>query len=248
MTWLQLFRSELRKLTTTKMPWAFVVVLVVLAGITAMAILFGTDADGSKAFIATAEDQQSLLAFSVNAMMGAGLFGAIAAAREYSHNTVVPTFLVAPRRYRTMLAQYAAIMVGGIVLAIVGGALIVTTGVITIPMADQEMLISFEVFSQLIAASALGGGIGAVLGAGIGALVRNTGGAVAAAVLVFIIAPPLIVQFTASAVDWIPATMLNVISGVGTGPGVAASIAGLVAWAVVPALIGMVAVQRRDVI
>jgi hypothetical protein len=110
------------------------------------------------------------------------------------------------------------------------------------------MLISFEVFSQLIGASALGGAVGAVLGGGIGALVRNTGGAVTAAVLVLIIVPPVVVQLTSAAADWVPATLLNVISGVGAGPGVAASIAALIGWAAVPALIGMAAVQRRDVI
>jgi len=39
--------------------------------------------DGSKSFVATAADQQSLMAFAFNAMLGTALFGAIAAAREY---------------------------------------------------------------------------------------------------------------------------------------------------------------------
>ena len=59
-------------------------VLVAISGLTAIAVILGTDMDGSKAFIATADDQQSLMAFAVNAMMGASLFGAIAVAREYA--------------------------------------------------------------------------------------------------------------------------------------------------------------------
>ncbi len=105
MTIRRLIRSELRKLTTTKMPWAFLAVLVVLAGINAFAVIAGTDFDGSKAFISTAADQQSLMAFAANAFAIAGLFGAIAVAREYGHHTVVPTFLAAPRRARAVLAQ-----------------------------------------------------------------------------------------------------------------------------------------------
>lgn len=43
MTWARLVRSELRKLTTTKMPWAFLAVLIVLAALTATAVVIGTD-------------------------------------------------------------------------------------------------------------------------------------------------------------------------------------------------------------
>jgi hypothetical protein len=85
MTMTRLIRSELRKLTTTKMPWAFLAVLAVIAALNAFAVVSGTDMDGSKAFIATEADQQSLMAFAFNAFMGAGLFGAIAVAREATH-------------------------------------------------------------------------------------------------------------------------------------------------------------------
>jgi hypothetical protein len=109
MTWLRLVRGELRKLTTTKLPWGFLAVLAVIAGIDAAVVVFGTDMDGSKGFIATAADQQSLMAFAFNAMLGTALFGAIAVAREYGHNTVVPTFLTTPRRARAVLAQLTAV-------------------------------------------------------------------------------------------------------------------------------------------
>ena len=72
MTWLRLVRGEIRKLTTTKLPLGFLAVLVLIAGIDAAVVVFGTDMDGSKAFIATAADQQSLMAFAFNAMLGTG--------------------------------------------------------------------------------------------------------------------------------------------------------------------------------
>ncbi len=106
MTWFRLLRSELRKLTSTRMPLAFLAVLAVIAAINAFAVIAGTDMDGSKAFISTAADQQSLMAFAANAMIIAGLFGAIAVAREYGHGTVVPTFLVSPRRYRAWFGSW----------------------------------------------------------------------------------------------------------------------------------------------
>ena len=66
-----LLRAELRKLTSTKLPWAFVAVLVAIAAINAFAVIAGTDMDGSKAFIATAADQQSLTAFAAIAIWAA---------------------------------------------------------------------------------------------------------------------------------------------------------------------------------
>ena len=107
--WPRLVRAELRKITSTKMPWIFVAVLVVIAAINGAAVVFGTDMDGSKGFIATADDQRSLMAFAANAFMGATLFGAIAVARGYAYGTVVPTFLASPRRHRAVLAQLTVV-------------------------------------------------------------------------------------------------------------------------------------------
>jgi len=246
--WLKLVRGELRKLTTTSMPWAFVAVLVVIAAINAAAIIWGTDADGSKAFISTAEDQLSLLAFGANAMLITGLFGAIAVSREYGHGTVVPTFLTTPRRTRAVLAQLTAVFVGGGVLGLVGAGLILVTGAISIPAVDYEFMLSAGTVTRILAAAVLAGGLGAVLGAGIGALVRNTGGAVVGAVLVLLILPPLAVQLASGAAFWIPGTLVSVLSGVVDDPGLPAALLALAAWSLVPAVIGLAAVQKRDVV
>ncbi len=69
MTSINLVRSELRKLTTTRMPLAFLAVLGAIAVTNGIAVAFGTDMDGSKAFISTAADQQSLMAFAANALI-----------------------------------------------------------------------------------------------------------------------------------------------------------------------------------
>jgi hypothetical protein len=248
MTWLRLVRSELRKLTTTRMPWAFVAVLAVLAATTALAVVMGTDMDGSKAFISTAADQQSLFAFGWNALVVAALFGAIATSREYGHLTVVPTFLVAPRRRRTMLAQYAALLLAGAALGLVGEGLTLVGGAIALPLTDYGFLVPAGTVARLVATTAVAGSIGAVIGGGVGALVRNTGGAVASTVVVLLIAPPLVVQLASASAQWIPDTLVPVLSGLGSGPSLPAALAALAAWALVPALAGIVAVQRRDIV
>ena len=247
-TMLRLVRAELRKLTTTKLPWGFLVVLVVIAGLDAAVVAFATDLDGSKTFVATARDQQSLMAFAFNAMMGTSLFGAIAVAREYGHHTVVPMFLTSPNRTRAVLAQLIAILVGGAALAFVGQALVVAGVALALPSTDHGFLVSGGDLVQLFAATTLAGAIGATLGAGLGALIRNVGGAVTAAVLAVFLVPPLTVQLFSDAAFWIPTSLFAVISGVSTDVSLWAALVAIGAWALVPAAAGLVAVQRRDVV
>jgi ABC-type transport system involved in multi-copper enzyme maturation permease subunit len=245
---LRLVRAEFSKLTTTKLPWGFLVVLVVIAGLDAAVVAFATDMDGSKGFVSTAADQRSLMAFAFNAMMGTSLFGAIAVAREYGHHTVVPMFLTSPTRTRAVLAQLIAILVGGAALAFVGQALVVAGVALALPSTDHGFLVSGGDLVQLFAATTLAGAIGATLGAGLGALIRNVGGAVTAAVLAVFLVPPLTVQLFSDAAFWIPTSLFAVISGVSTDVSLWAALVAIGAWALVPAAAGLVAVQRRDVV
>ena len=248
MTVKRLLRSELRKLTSTKMPLAFIAVLVVIAALNAFAVISGTDMDGSKAFISTEADQQSLMAFAFNAFMGSGLFGAIAVAREYGHHTVVPTFLASPRRHRAVLAQLTAVALGGAVLSLIGVGLTVIAIAVALPTTEYGFLVSGGNVAQVVAASAFAGAAGAVLGAGIGSIVRNVGGAVTLAVFTFMVAPPLVVQLANETASWMPANLANVLSGTVDDVSQPAAIAAMVAWAAVPAVVGLLTVQRRDVV
>jgi len=248
MTWLRLVNAEMHKLTTTKLPWAFLVVLVAISAITATAVIFGTDMDGSKAFISTAADQKSLVAFAANALMGAGLFGALAVAREYGHGTVVPSFLTEPRRHRAVLAQFAAVMIAGGLLGLMGSALTIAGVALSLPTTEYGFMVSAGGVAQVIAASGFAAAAGALIGASIGALIRNTGGSVAAAVVVLIVAPPMIVQLANGAASWVPDTLTKVASGVANDVALAPALAALAAWAIVPAVIGLFVVQRRDVV
>ena len=248
MTWVRLVRGEIRKLTTTKMPWVFLVVVFVIAAIDAAVVVFGTDMDGSKAFIASGADQQSLMAFAFNAMLGTALFGTIAVAREYGHGTVVPTFLTSPRRPRAVLAQQIAVSLTGAALALIGQVLVIAAVVLALPSTDYGFMVSAGDLTQLLAASALAGAIGALLGAGLGAIIRNLGGAVAMVVLVLFVIPPLAAQLVTDAVSWIPTTLFSVISGVTAEVSLWAALMAVTVWAIVPAAVGLMAVQERDVV
>jgi ABC-2 type transport system permease protein len=99
-----------------------------------------------------------------------------------------------------------------------------------------------------VVASMFAGAVGAVLGAGIGSVVRNTGGAVTGTFLFVVIAPTLIAQFASSAASWVPGTLAGVLSGVGHEVALPAAVAAIAAWALVPAVLGLVSVNKRDVV
>lgn len=245
---INLIHSELRKLTTTRMPMAFGAVLVLLAAVNGFAVAAGTDMDGSKTFISTGIDQQSLMAFAANAMMLAGLFGATAAAREYADNTTIATYLTTPDRPKALRAQLAAIAAGGGVLGLAGTALTIIGVAVSLPLTDYGFMVSAGGVVQVLLASAWAGAAGAVLGAGIGTVVRNTGGAVTGAVVALVIAPPLVVQMASGAADWVPTTLALVASGVAEGTSTAAAVTAIGLWALIPAAVALWSVQHRDIV
>ncbi len=248
MNTVNLVRSELLKLTTTRMPLVFAGVLGALAIINGIAVAAGTDMDGSKGFIATAADQQSIMAFASNALLLSAFFGATAAARVYANSTVIATFLETPNRARAIRAQLIAVAIGGAVLGVVGAALTITAVAVTLPTTDFGFFVSATGVAEVVAASAWAGAAGAVLGAAIGTVVRNTGGAVTGTVLALVIAPPLVVQLTDSAARWVPSTLANVASGVATDTGRLSSVIAIGVWAIVPAAVAIWSVTRRDVV
>ncbi len=248
MNWRRTVRAELRKLTSTRMPLAFVLVFIVIGAATAVAVAFGTDMDGSKTFISTAADQQSLMAFAANSVVIGALFGAIAVAREYGHGTVVLTFLTTPERRAAVLAQLGAAFIAGCVLGLVGAGVSAGSVAIGLTATEYGFMVPATDVLRVLAASALAGGVGAVTGAGIGALVRNTGGAVTATIVLLMILPPLVVQMASETASWIPNTLADVMSGIDPSVGSPAAGLAMLAWAVVPAAAGLAAVLRRDVV
>lgn len=123
-----------------------------------------------------------------------------------------------------------------------------TAVALALPTTDYGFLVSAGDVVRVIAASAFAGAAGAILGAGIGAVVRNVGGAVTSTVLVLIIAPPLVVQLLDGSGSWMPGILANVVSGTATDVAMPAALAALATWAIVPAMIGLIAVERCDVV
>src|SRR5690606_9377375 len=114
------FISEFRKNFTTKMWWILLAVMVVMvlffAAIMSVALTYGSEANGGM----TTETGEALkmtpaLASSIYTMAVSVAYliplilGILSVTGEFRHRTIVPTFIISPRRGRVLAAKFAAI-------------------------------------------------------------------------------------------------------------------------------------------
>jgi ABC-2 type transport system permease protein len=168
-------RAELRKLTTVRAPWLLLAAgpLIVVAGISGLV--------SSGANVHDPAVQARAMSHVGLAALFTLVFGTLAMAGEYRHQTITDSYLSFPRRRAVLLAK---LVVYGVAGAAAGLAAAATAMAVTaIWWAAKGGTV------QLSAAGTwpvLGGGVAAnaafaVIGVGVGALLRNVIAAVAAA-------------------------------------------------------------------
>ena len=168
-------RAEARKLGTVRGPWLLLAAgpLVVVAGITGLVSSGGNVHDPATAARA--------LAHVGLAAVFALVFGILAVAGEYRHQTITDTYLSCPRRRDVILAKLAVYGLAGALagLAAAATALAVTAAWWAAKGATFHLSSAgtWRVLAGGIAANAAF----AAIGVGVGALVRNVVAAVAAA-------------------------------------------------------------------
>ena len=116
----RLIRTEWLKLATTRGPWAVIAgVLALTALITPFAMADIGQGDASRA--ADAREALAIGPGFLTALMLL-LIGALAAAGEFHHRSIVSTYLITPRRGRILAAKLIAHATLGAVVAAIGVA------------------------------------------------------------------------------------------------------------------------------
>lgn len=243
---IKLIHSEILKVRTTILPWSFLAVILLISILNAAGVIWGTDMDGSKTFVSTAIDQQSLISFAINSMMLAGLFGAIAIARDYGSSSIIPTFLVSPKRKKTIISQVLAMAIAGAMVGLLGVLLVTVAVVISLTTTDFSFMVPAVDFAQVVATSMTLGAAGAMIGAGFGAITRNVGAAVSGIVVIFVFAPGLITQLISSSQNWMPGALANTLSGVESASSIVGAIVATCVWVAIPIIGWFMVVGRRD--
>ncbi len=258
-----LVRSELRKITSTRLWWGLLIGAVVYTLIQAgaNAALAGVEPGAGQPASATLDTAEAIrTVYASSAFQGSYIFamilGITGMTGEYRYQTITPTFLATPRRSRVVVGKMLAHLVTGIgyglvaVLSalVVGGAVIAARGFGLGYGADRLW--------SSVGLVVLAVGLWTLLGIGIGTLIRNQVAAVLVAVFVTFLLEPLATFILASndldaVVKWLPTNASAALTSPGGSfvdylPWWAGGLV-LLGYAALLAGIGVLLSARRDI-
>lgn len=211
-----LVRSELRKITSTRLWWGLLVGAVVFTAIQAVAVAATAGSPGGPGVpaspgLGTAEAIRTVYASSLfsGTYVFALVLGITGMTGEYRYQTVTSTFLVTPRRQRVVAAKMTAHLVVGIGYALVGLLVALVAGGITIAARGADLGYGADRLWPSVGLAVLAVGLWTLFGIGVGTLIRNQVAAILIAVAVTFLVEPLATFLLASidldaAVKWLP--------------------------------------------
>ena len=193
-----LIRTELLKLRTIRSPWLLLAAspLLVVAGTSGLAI------SGNKPLDATAQSQA--LAHVGLASLFTLVFGILAVAGEYRHQTITDTYLSTPARGPVIGAKLLVYAVFGALAGVAGG--LVGLGVAAAWWAGKGASFAWADSAMW---TTIGGGIAwnaafAAIGVGVGALIRSLVGAIAVALAWVALVEGIVGQLIGDLARWLP--------------------------------------------
>src|SRR3954469_9665324 len=221
-------RSELRKITSTRLWWGLLIGVAVYTAISAAAsaAFAGVDAGGGQPQSAPLSSPEAIrTVYASAAFAGAYIFamilGITGITGEYRYQTITPTFLATPRRARVVLAKLGAHLGVGVGYGLVAllGALVVGGAVILV--RGQGLGYGTDRLWSSALLGVLAVGLWTMLGIGIGTLIRNQVAAVLVAVFVTFLVEPLATFVLAAndldeIVKWLPTNASTALTSPGT--------------------------------
>jgi len=258
-----LLRSELRKITSTRLWWGLLAgaVLYSLVQAGANAAVAGMDPGAGQPPTAPLDTAEAIrTVYASSAFQGGYIFamilGITGMTGEYRYQTITPTFLASPRRSRVVGAKMAAHLLVGLGYGVVAAVTALVVGGVVIVARGQGLGYGAERLWPSIMLAILAVGLWTVLGIGIGTLIRNQVAAILIAVFITFLLEP-IVSFALSraglgwAVKWLPTNASSALLSPGNGvldylQWWAGGLV-LLGYALVLAAFGVVLSVRRDI-
>jgi ABC-2 type transport system permease protein len=192
-----LLRSELRKLTSTRMWIGLSLGGMVLVAFYVAVITFtaGTAQGGSNAIHSLSDPGSVRLVYGVPfeaAYLMPLVMGITIICGEYRHKTITPTFLATPRRGRVLIAKVVVSAAVGLAMGVVFTVLAAGLGATLIAARGYPVLLTSHGVPRLLVVMAIGLGVWAVFGLGFGALLQNQVAAILTAIALMTIVDGLL--------------------------------------------------------
>lgn len=245
-----LIRSELRKVTGTRLALglllgALAIVLVALGFTLWGPSGQGLQVEGAPTSLATTEDLLSMLGVTNIVGVFALIFGVTFATAEYRHKTASTTFLVEPRRWRVCAAK--AVTVTAVAVTYAVATLVVALGLvwlytvvegIRLPMgADVWTFMGMSVAAVVA---------NAVIGVGVGSALRSQVGAIVAVLVWLFVIESLISGLLPALAPWTPFAAGNAMVTLDGEMAIGVASAVALGYAAVAMAVGTWMTEQRD--
>ncbi len=259
-----LVRSELRKISSTRLWWGLLIGAVVYTAIQSgvTAGFAGVEPGAGQPASPTLDTAAAIRSvYAVAAFTGTYIFalilGITGMTGEYRYQTITATFLVSPRRERVVSAKMLAHLLVGLAYGVVGVVAALVVGGVVVAARGYGLGYGAERLWPSLGLAVLAVALWTLIGIGIGTLIRNQIVAILVAVFLTFLVEPLL-SLALSAVDldkvsaFLPTNAASALMEPGQtyleylpwwGGGLV-----MVAYALVLAGLGLLLSVRRDVV
>lgn len=171
-------RAELRKVLTTRLWWALLLIMVgtigLFAGSLALAVALGGQSGANE--IQIPADQLALTVYTSGVTLGYVFpltFGAIVVTQEFRHRTIETTAIAEPRRARIIAAKLVAALPFAAAYGVASSAAALAVGAPSLAVAGDGALLDSAESWRALALSAVAMAAWMLVGVGFGTLVTN---------------------------------------------------------------------------
>lgn len=198
-SYLDLVRSELTKILTTRLWWGLLIGMAIYtaveAGVTAG--FSGQDLGAGQPPMPGLDSSEGLLSvYAASTFSGAYLFalvlGVTGMTAEYRYETATPTFLVTPRRARVVVAKGVAHLVAGVGYGVAAGVVALLVGGTVVLIRGYDLGLGTPGLGRSLLLAVLAAAVWTLVGLGIGTLIVNQVAAVLVAVFLAFLVEPLL--------------------------------------------------------
>lgn len=203
------FAAELRKVTSTRVPWVMLIGLAgfVILNLTASVLAAGQPATG----LPPLDTPDAVRAVWTSAGTGgllALIVGILGMTTEFRHQTITATFLATPRRGRVLAPKLGAHGLVGFGYGAVAVGLSLLIAPPLLALRDAAAVPAGEI-AAILGGALLGTTLYGVLGVAVGSLVRNQIAAIVGALVWVLLVEGLLVAFLPEVGRWLPGGAAN---------------------------------------
>ena len=208
---ISLIRSEFRKVFSTKLLFILIISAVAFALLQVFLLIFVTPLGLEEANqLMNPQYIKTITASAGSASIFLLILGIVAMSGEYRNQTITSTFLVAPVRWKVIVAKMATFAILAFFIAILLWLIVSITAMLLLTTQESAPFQWSGAF-EILGGTVLGLVLYGILGVAIGSLITSQVAAIIISLVWVLIVEALLSVFFATFGNWLPGGALNAI-------------------------------------